>query len=72
MKFNELINWANDRACDGCWGMYEAAYITAIIYNIRSKHSIFTRNYAWKHCEAYDKILAMIAELDEKRRMIHD
>lgn len=24
MKFKEFVNWCNERACDGCWGMLEA------------------------------------------------
>lgn len=23
MKFKEFVQWCNDRACDGCWGIKE-------------------------------------------------
>ena len=31
MKFKQFMNWCNDRACDGCWGMGEALYCLGVI-----------------------------------------
>lgn len=34
MKFKEFINWCNERACDGCWGMLEAIACINLINEI--------------------------------------
>lgn len=35
MKFKEFVNWCNERACDGCWGMLEAMTCINLIEEIR-------------------------------------
>ena len=34
MKFKEFVNWCNERACDGCWGMLEAIVCINLINEI--------------------------------------
>lgn len=34
MKFKEFVNWCNERACDGCWGMLEAIACINLINEI--------------------------------------
>ena len=34
MTFKEFVEWCNDRACDGCWGMIESMVCMDIISSI--------------------------------------
>lgn len=36
MKYKEFNNWCNSRACDGCWGSYEAMFCLDIIRQIQN------------------------------------
>lgn len=59
MKFKEFVNWCNERACDGCWGMLEAIACINLKYYIniatQSVHMIasdvhftsISRNASW-------------------------
>lgn len=47
MKYKEFVNWCNDRACDGCWGMNTAKYCISIIMKIDSQ-PFWRRNKIWK------------------------
>lgn len=35
MKFKEFVNWCNERACDGCWGMLTAMASIDLIQQVR-------------------------------------
>lgn len=47
MKFKEFVDWCNQRACDGCWGMITAMSCIEIIHEVRSK-SFWRREKYWK------------------------
>ena len=50
MKYKEFIDWCNQRACDGCWGLQEAVMCLDIIDKVQ-KTSIFKRKNKWKEVE---------------------
>ena len=35
MKFKEFVNWCNERACDGCWGMQTAMACIDLIGEVK-------------------------------------
>lgn len=47
MKFKEFVNWCNERACDGCWGMLEAIACINLINEIM-KIQFWKREKIWK------------------------
>ena len=47
MKFKEFVNWCNERACDGYWGMIEAMICIDLIGEIREA-SFWKREKLWK------------------------
>lgn len=47
MKFKEFVNWCNQRACDGCWGMSEAMTCLVLIAEVR-KVPFWKREWYWK------------------------
>lgn len=50
MKYKYFIEWCNDRACDGCWGLQEAIICISIIEKMQNT-SIFKRKSKWKELE---------------------
>ena len=50
MTFKEFVEWCNDRACDGCWGMIESMTCIDIISNIR-KLPFWKRKKEWMEKE---------------------
>lgn len=52
MKFREFVRWCNERASDGCWGMYEAITCIRIMQEVREQH-FWKREKYWK--EKYEK-----------------
>lgn len=52
MKFREFVSWCNERACDGCWGLYEAITCISIMQEVREQH-FWKREKYWK--EKYEK-----------------
>lgn len=51
MTFKEFSKWCNERACDGCWGMY-----TAMVC-INACSEVLTLPF-WKREKAWQKINA--------------
>ena len=50
MKFKEFVNWCNERAFDGCWGMLEAIACINLINAImkiqfRKREKFWIENY---------------------------
>ena len=50
MTFKRFVEWCNNRACDGCWGMTEVMACIDIISEIR-KLPFWKRKKAWKEKE---------------------
>ena len=68
MKFKEFINWCNERACDGCWGMLEAIACINLINEIM-KIQFWKREKIWK--ENYEQqALKEIINPIEKREEV--
>ena len=65
MKFKEFVNWCNERACDGCWGMLEAMTCIALMNEI-IKTPFWKREKFWKeNCE--QQVLEEIINPIEKK-----
>lgn len=50
MKYREFVRWCNERACDGHWGLYEAAACSSIIREVerlpfRKRERYWRENY---------------------------
>lgn len=37
MKYKEFCKWANDRACDGRWGIADASFCSNIIRHVQQE-----------------------------------
>ena len=48
MTFKQFVQWCNERACDGCWGMLEAMQCIEVVRDIRS-YPFWKREEMWKH-----------------------
>lgn len=65
MKFKEFVNWCNERACDGCWGMLETIACINLINEIM-KIQFWKREKIWK--ENYEQqVLEEIINPIEKK-----
>ena len=47
MTYKEFVEWCNERACDGCWGMSEAMNCIAVMEDVR-KQWPWRREKYWK------------------------
>ena len=47
MSYKEFVNWCNERACDGCWGINTILICTHIMSKINS-HPFWKREKEWK------------------------
>lgn len=47
MNFKEFLDWCNQRACDGCWGMNTAIFCTDIIAQVK-KVPFWKRERKWQ------------------------
>ena len=65
MKFKDFVNWCNERACDGCWGMLTAMVCIDLIQQVR-KIPFWKREKFWK--ENYEQqVLDEIVNPIEKK-----
>lgn len=70
MKYKEFVQWCNQRACDGCWGMEEAIVCIEVMGDIR-KEPFWRREKVWrKKFEVFivDTIVCPTNELIESMR----
>ena len=51
MKFKEFVDWCNQRACDGCWGIKTAVLCIEVIKEIR-KAPFWKREKRWEEVNA--------------------
>lgn len=70
MTFREFKAWANDRACDGCWGFREATMVLHVIGDVnqqpfwkREKHW----NEHWEKAIVQDIVYPVNAKIKELR-----
>lgn len=64
MKFREFVRWCNERASDGCWGLYEAITCISIMQEVR-EHHFWKREKYWKE-KFESKVLSKIVNPIEK------
>ena len=50
MSYREFREWCNQRACDGCWGMYEAMICIDICGEIQ-RLPFWKRKKKWREYE---------------------
>ena len=65
IKFKEFINWCNERACDGCWGILEAMACIALIKEIR-KIPFWKREKFWKENYEQQVVEEIINPIEKK------
>ena len=66
MKFKEFVNWCNDRAADGCWGMNTAIVCIAIINEVREL-PFWKREKYWKEKDEEGVIREIIEPIEKKK-----
>ena len=65
MTFKEFVSWCNNRAADGCWGLYDATVCITIVDEVREL-PFWKREKFWK--EKYEeKVIRAIVEPIEKK-----
>lgn len=69
MTYKEFVKWCNDRACDGCWGSFEARSCINFIYDIEDNcKGIFkTRKKEKMFHELYEETANTIVNATNKR-----
>ena len=65
MKFKEFVNWCNKRACDGCWGLYEANMCIYVINDVRKK-LFWNREKYWKEKWEHEICNEIVAPTEAK------
>lgn len=51
MKYKEFVSWCSDRACDGCWSLFDALACIDIIKKIDKKFFLNREKY-WKKIDS--------------------
>lgn len=76
LKYKYFVDWCNQRACDGRWGLQEAVICIHILEEIRET-SIFKRKKKWLELEPVaneivteinKKIKEILGETDDRKR----
>ena len=54
MTFKQFVKWCNERACDGCWGFYEALQCIEVMRDVK-RYPFWKRENAWRchHMNAF-------------------
>ena len=50
MKYKEFIEWCNQRACDGCWGILTAKFCIDIMREVQDQFP-WKREKRWQELE---------------------
>lgn len=67
MKYKEFVEWCNQRACDGCWGMQTAIICSEIMKDVR-KQPFWKREKYWReNCEK-EVLEEIVNPLNQKRK----
>lgn len=65
MKFKEFVNWCNQRACDGCWGMLTAMASIDLIQQVRKIH-FWRREKFWKENYEHQVLDEIVNPIERK------
>lgn len=65
MTFREFKAWANDRGCDGCWGMVEAAICLHVISEV-NKEPFWRHEKCWSECYEEDTVRGIVLPTNAK------
>lgn len=72
MTFKEFRKWANERACDGQWGLTQAIE-TAEIYDNMRKAKLFKKRYWKNNCEERAiKLVESVNQITEQVKEKYD
>lgn len=69
MRFKKFVNWCNERACDGRWGMIEAMTCISIIQEIRQE-PFWRREKLWKTKYKKDVLEQIVWPIEDKIQQI--
>lgn len=76
LKYKNFVDWCNQRACDGCWGLQEAVICLHILNEI-GETPILKRKKKWLELEPVaneivtetnKKIKEILGETDDRKR----
>jgi len=68
MRYEEFVDWCNDRACDGQWGMGVALACISIMDNVRPIWFWWRREQKWKEINKTFQIEKIIESMEETKR----
>ena len=66
MKFKEYVEWCNQRACDGYWGI-DTAILCIEIYNRINKQPFWRREREWQRINTETKIVEKVVNPINKK-----
>ena len=66
MKFKQFAQWCNERACDGCWGRFEAILCISICESV-SELPFWKREKEWQKIDKELKIFEKVVKPTNKK-----
>ena len=67
MKYKEFVEWCNERACDGCWGISTIIICKNLMRDVREQ-PFWKREKYWQEKYAEIVLENMVKPLDEMRK----
>lgn len=65
MKYKEFVDWCNQRACDGCWGMNTAICCMEIMKNINHE-PFWKREKKWRKLYENTIVYGVVNPINKK------
>ena len=65
MTFKEFVDWCNERACDGCWGMGAAIECINVITEVR-KQPFWRRDKKWQEINKEYNFELLVNSIDQR------
>ena len=70
MTFKQFVQWCNERACDGCWGMLEAMQCIEVMRDVR-QYPFWKREKMWKHHHMRAFVEEIVEKTNQKIREVY-
>ena len=70
MTFKEFVEWCNQRACDGCWGMITALQCIEVMRDVK-RQPFWKREKYWKHHYMHSAVMEMVEQTNQKIKEVY-
>lgn len=64
MTFKQFVQWYNERACDGYWGIYTALQCIEVMKDVKSQ-PLWQREKYWKHHYMHSTVIEMVEKTNQ-------